>query len=221
MIEVNVKAETEKLVANFRQLGDKQIKNAIRNAINRTLMKGRTVARKAVKENYNIPQRYMDRIDKINAKNNLTGFIVASAIPIPMDAFSPKFETNNSVLSITRRGEQKQSARKKLSGAQGVSIEVHKGSRETIPFAFMIAGAKPRVFARGQYRDGGGYGFIQRHTRVKKSGSDTPIKPLLSVTVHAAVINDDVEQKIASEIESYYPNRLETELNYQLSKMQS
>ena len=222
MIEVSVKAETEKIISNFSQLSASQIANAITGAINRTLMKGRTVARKAVKDEYNIPQRYMDRIDKINAKKaNLTGYIVANATPIPMDAFDPKFENQKSVLSITRRGEQKVKAKKKGDVAKGVSIEVHKGSRETIPFAFMISGAKPRVFARGQYRSGGGFGFIQRHTREKKSGSDTPIKPLLSVTVHAAVINDDVEKKIADEIIVYYPQRLQHELNFQLSKMKS
>lgn len=223
MIEVNVKEATAKLVKNFRELDEKQIKKAITNAINRTLLKGRTVARKEVKGEYNIPQRYLDRVNKINAKPvNLTGYITASAVPIPMDAFDPKFNTTGgSVLSITRKGEQKQKKGRKNDRSAGVTIEVHKGKNETIPFAFMISGAKPRVFARGEYRTGGSYGFIQRHTRVNKSGSDTPIKPLLSVTVHAAVINDDVENKIAVEIQSYYPNRLEHELKYQVSKMKA
>lgn len=222
MVTVSVQADTEKIISNFRQLSQAKINNAIRNAINRTLMKGRTVARQSVKDEYNIPQRYLDRVDKRNAKaSNLTGYILASATPLPMDAFDPKFETQTSVLSITRRGEQKSKARKKGAAAKGVSIEVHKGSREVIPFAFMITGAKPRVFARGEYCTGGGYGFIQRHTREKKSGSDTPIKPLLSVTVHAAVINDQVEKKIADVITVFYPQRLQHELNYQLSKIKS
>jgi len=220
MVEVNVKAQTELLVANFKQLDEKQIKLAINNAINRSLMKGRTVARMKVKEEYNIPQRYVNRIEKKNSRpSTLTGFIVASSIPLPMDAFNPQFQTSTSVLSITRRGEQKEKARKKGKVSAGVTIEVHKGSKETIPFAFMIKGAKPRVFARGEYRTGGSYGFVQRHTRENKSGSDLPIKPLLSVTVHAAVINDEVESKIAKEIEVYYPQRLQVELKYQLDKM--
>lgn len=220
MTEVNVKVETEKLIANFKQLDEQQLKKAITSAINRTLMKGRTMARRAVKEEYNIPQQYMDRITNKNAnRSTLTGYIVASAIPIPMDAFNPKFETQKSVLSVTRKGEQKERAKKRGNKSAGVTIEVHKGQKETVPFAFMISGGKPRVFARGQYRDGGGYGFIQRRTRVNKTGSDIPIKPLLSVTVHAAVINDEVETKIANVITQYYPERLQHELRYQLSKM--
>lgn len=222
MREVNVKAETDKIVSNFNNLNKQQITKAVVNAINRTLLKGRTVARSAVKEEYNIPQRHMNRIDKVSAKRStLTGYIVASSIPVPMDAFSPQFNNKTSVLSITRKGEQKERTRKRASKSAGVTIEVHKGQKETIPFAFMISGAKSRVFARGQYRTGGSYGFIQRHTRENKTGSDTPIKPMLSVTVHAAVINDKVENKIAEVITLYYPERLLHELNYQVQKMKA
>jgi hypothetical protein len=227
MVTISTKQATDKLVRNFIQLDDKHIKSAIVNAINRSLMKGRTEARKSVKAEYNIPQKNLGGIDKENAtRANLTGYIMASTTPIPMDAFAPNFQvvTAGDVIRGIQQISKKGIASVKLGGNKrqlGVSIEVHKGQREVVSFAFMIRGGKPRVFARGQYRTGGSFGFVQRHKRINKGGSDIPVKPLLSVTVHAAVINDKVESNIAKIIEPYYIQRLEHELNFQLSKMNS
>lgn len=225
MVQISVKDATKKLTNNFRELSPSQVKAAVVNAINRTLMKGRTEARKAVKGEYNIPQKNLDGVNKTNAnKSNLTGYITASAKPIPMDAFSPQFQvvTAGGAIRGTQKISRKGILSTKLGGKKkqsGVSIEVHKGQRETVSFAFMIRGGKPRVFARGKYRSGGSFGFVQRHKRENKKGSDTPVKPLLSVTVHAAVINNTVESNIARIITPYYEKRLQHELEFKLSKM--
>ncbi len=101
MIQVNIKADVDAL----RALGagkdfQRKVTIATSRAINRTLMQGRTVARSEVKRLYNIPQRYLDGINfqrsvpyggRKNASRTLTGTIYASAKPIPMDAFAPKF----------------------------------------------------------------------------------------------------------------------------------
>lgn len=228
MIKVSTKEATQKLVSNFEKLSPGQVKSAIVSAINRTLSKGRTEARKAVKGEYNIPQKNLGGVNKENAKrSNLTGYIIASTTPIPMDAFAPRFQvvTAGGNIRGTQQISKKGVLSTKLSGSKkrqtGVSIEVRKGQRETVAFAFMIRGGKPRVFARGQYRSGGSFGFVQRNKRENKKGSDTPVKPLLSVTVHAAVINKKVESNIAEVITPYYNKRLEHELNYRLSKMRS
>lgn len=228
MIKVSVKEATDKLRKNFEQLSEKEVKSAIVSAINRSIMKGRTMARKSVKDQYNIPQKNLDGINKINAtRKSLTGYIVASTKPIPMDAFSPQFQvvTAGGIVRGTQQISKKGIESTKLSNRKkrklGVSIEVHKGQRETIPFAFMIRGGKPRVFARGEYRSGGSFGFVRRNKRENKKGSDTPVKPLLSVTVHAAVINKKVESAISKELGDFYPKRLEHELNFRLSKMNS
>lgn len=220
---VNVDKAISKLVSNFKNLESGQLISATVSAINHTLGKGRTEARKAVKGEYNIPQKNLSGIDRIRARRNfLIGYVVASSKPIPADAFSPKFETPTGSVTISRKGEtkQRQFGRKKKNVNKGVSIEVHKGSRQVIPYAFMIASAKPRVFARGQYRSGGGsYGFVQRNKRVNRTGTDTPIKPLLSVTVHAAVINNKVEKNIAGVIIPSFSNRMEHELKRQIDKI--
>lgn len=224
MVRVFVDQPIKQIKSNFKNLDTENVAKACYNAINRTLTKGRTTARQSVKDVYNISQKNLDGIVKENAtKNLLIGYIKASTKPIPMDAFGPKFQTVYGSISISRRGVQKTKdfKKKKATAIQGVSIEVIKGKREIVPYAFMIRNAKPRVFARGMYKTGGSWGFIQRHKRENATGNDTPIKPLVSVTVHGAVINNQVENRLANDISAYFPARFEHEINFQLSKMQS
>jgi hypothetical protein len=221
MVYISVKQAVRSLQSAKQQLSDKQFATAISRAINESILQGRTEARSSVKALYNIPQRYLSGINVTKATSLLlTARLFASAQPIPMDAFSPKFETATQSLSITKRGQQKQRTFKKAKAnpGAGVSIEVIKGKREIIPFAFLIPGAKPRVFARGEYKTGGGsYGFIQRHQRLNSSGSDTPVKPLLSVTVHAAVINKESLERIQTRVNTVFPVSIERNISFLLS----
>lgn len=202
------------------QLSERQFGQAVSRGMNEATMQGRTVARKAVKDIYNIPQRYVGGINIVKATPGiLEAKIYASATPIPMDAFSPKFQQAGRSFSITRRGQQKErTVKRPNSTTVGVSIEVIKGKRETVPFAFMIAGGKPRVFARGAYRTGS-YGFVTRNKRVNKKGNDTPVKPLLSVTVHAAVLNKDAMSKITDKVNQVYPAALQRNVELMVSRV--
>lgn len=225
MIKVNVEQATAYITKQFKNLDAKQITQATVRAINRSLQKGRTAARTEVKKVYNIPQKNLEGVKTISANaSTLTGAVAASTKPIHMDAFSPKFQTQTSAIKISRKGIQvvKRLKGRRKNTQQGVSIEVMRGNRQVVPYAFMIAGAKPRVFARGKYRTGGGsFGFLQRNKRVNKSGSDTPIKPLVSTTIHSAVINDKVMHTINREVSPYYADRLQHELQQQVNKMES
>ncbi len=222
-MRVNVDKTIRDLQKEFAHLSKEQMNKAAARAINRTLLKGRTEARKAVKVEYNIPQKNLNGIKNKNAfPSFLEGYITASAKPIPMDAFSPRFETSTGSISISRKGVQKTKdyKRAKKNPGKGVSVEVKKGQREVVPYAFMIKGPKPRVFARGKYKMGGGsFGFIQRNKRENKSGNDTPIKPLISVTVHGAVINDNVRQRIRNIIDENFEKDMRHEIRYLISKM--
>jgi hypothetical protein len=221
MSYVNVNGAIRDLSQLTRQLTGKQLAIGISRGINKTLLKGRTTARSAVKAEYNIPQKYLSGIGYNKSfPSTLTGSIYASAKPIPMDAFNPKFQTSTQNISVSRRGQQRVSDRKgkgKLVG-NGVSIEVHKGKRETVPYAFMIVGAKPRVFARGFYRIGS-FGFTQRHTRLENSSGNDSVKPLISTTVHAAVINPKSIQAINTRIRTAFPKDLEHELLHLISNL--
>lgn len=222
-LQISVKDAVQKLEAARQQLGDKKFNLAVSRSLNEAMLQGRTEARKAVKDIYNIPQRYFSKVDQLNkaSSNSLVSLLLVSAKPLPMDAFSPKFQTSTTSLSISRKGEQKSRTLKspRANIAQGVSIEVIRGRREVVPYAFLIAGGKPRVFARGQYKSGSGYGFIQRHKRVNKDGNDIPVKPLLSVTVHAAVLNKASLKRVDARLNAVFPTILERNVSFLLSRV--
>lgn len=219
MIIVSVEQAYKDARKLHSQLSQQQLNTAMSRSLNETILQARTEARKMVKTIYNIPQKNLGGINVNKASGKtLTAWLYASAIPIPMDAFSPVFKFGNSSITVSRKGQQKvKSLKKKVIGA-GVSIEVLKGQKETVPFAFMIAGAKPRVFARGEYRSGTSYGFVRRNKRANAKGSDTPIKPLLSVTVHAAVVNETSIKSIEQKADAVFASILDRNINFLLSK---
>jgi hypothetical protein len=224
MIRVNVYDATQTLSTIYRELNGRQIAKATSLAMNKTLLKGRTVARTAVKRVYNIPQKNLSGIGITKARVTfLQGAITASTKPIPMDAFNPKFEfvssdNRSSTLSVSRRGILQERANKRTRNKTGVSIEVKKGERVTVPYAFLIPNAKPRVFARGEYKSGNGsYGFVQRHTRQENDSGNDAVKPLTSVTIFGAVINPLVKQNIARVVREDYSKNMIAALRYQVS----
>lgn len=222
MIKIDTRHATEYMKKNFKQLSDKQIAKATANAINRSLMKGRTVARTEVKKVFNIPQKNLDGVNIGKASmSKLTGYIAASTKPIPMDAFLKSFAFNSR--SLSRYGKKGRGTTKIMKRSrlyrQGVTIEVEKGKKSAIRFAFLIAGAKQRVFARGEYRGGGSFGFLRRNARKNNSNNNDSVKPLVSTTIHSAVINDKVMQQLNNTVAPFYTDRLEHELNQQLNKM--
>lgn len=222
MIRVNVQRAIRVLQEEGERLGRRNLNKAISRALNESILAGRTQARSSVKSLYNIPQRYLGGINVIKSTSvSLVAKLYASSTPIPMDAFSPKFQTSTMSITISRRGEQRtrtrQRARKNI--AAGVSIEIRKGNKETIPYAFMIQGGKPRVFARGEYKNGTSFGFVQRNKRVNKSGADIPVKPLLSVTVHAAVINQRSIGQIQQKVNAVFPVSIQRNIAYMLSSV--
>jgi hypothetical protein len=224
MITVKVDKATSKLASSFRGLSKDQIAKATSIAINKTILKGRTVARTAVKKVYNIPQKNLSGISIRRAKPTfLQGAILASSKPIPMDAFSPRFQIVSGgkvsgVQTITRRGITKVQSAKRLKQQVGVSIEIKKGDRTIVPYAFLLPNSQPRVFARGMYKGGSGsYGFIQRHTRELNPSGNDAVKPLISVTVFGAVINPHVKRSIADQVEKDYERNILTALRYQAS----
>lgn len=221
MVFVSVKSAILTLQKAAVELNSQQFAKACSRALSETILQGRTKARSAVKAIYNIPQKNLSGINvEKSTSKSLVALLYASTTPIPMDAFNPIYHTAVSTISVTRKGAQKiKSKTKNQTVGQGVSIEVIKGKRETISYAFMIAGAKPRVFARGAYKSGTSYGFVQRHQRVSSTGSDIPIKPLLSITVHAAVINKKSLLDIQTKVNDVFPRILERNISFMLNRL--
>jgi hypothetical protein len=202
-------------------LSERELAMAIARAINRSLERGRTLARKEIKKVYNIPQKYLAGIDYKRASATLpVGKLFASRKPIPLDAFSPRQEMAATSISISKKGKQnvKQFKRLKSNPTAGVSIEVKRGQKEVIPYAFLIPGGAVRVFARGEYKKGTDHGFVVRHVRVNSSGNDTPVKPLITVSEFGSILNPSVINNIGREIKVLYPQRLAHEITYLAQK---
>lgn len=220
---VNVDQATMKLYKLSGSLSKAQLEKVIAMGLNASLRKGRTEARKAVKATYNIPQHRLSAVNYQPAKTKgdryLWGGIYAGTKPIPLAAFAPRFQMQRKTIKVSRRGQQSIVERKRISkdAGKGTSVEVVKGQRKFIPFAFMIPGAKPHVFARGRYTQGVSI-FKQRNKREKKEGSDTHVNPLMGVTIHQAVINDKVIARLGSVLREEAPKDLAAALRYQLLK---
>lgn len=182
------------------ELSARELASAQSMAINKTLQLSRTKARAAVKQVYNISQNRLKGVNYMPAYPSasvIKGTLYAGRKPIPLDAFSPKQVTSGGSIKITKRGKQvvKQFKRLKTNPVVGVQIEIKKGEKEVLPYAFMIAGGAVRVFARGEYKTGTQHGFTLRHQRVSNDGNDLPIKPLITVSEFAQVINEHVVGK--------------------------
>lgn len=231
MISIDVRAETSKAIADINKLGqflsDKQISRAVTRAINETLMPGRTEARKAVKQVFTIAQRALDGridIDKATTYHKggravkdtfLTGAIIANSQPVPMEFFNTSFSySGGSSTTISKRGIQKTKLKSRAANfGGGIMIEAQKGKKENIPFAFFLPTMTGKVFARGKYRPGNGsWGFVQRHTHLNSNTGNDAVKPLTSVTVHAAAINSKVQSAMISRIQNTYSSNVERHL---------
>lgn len=227
MITIKVDEVNKKLKDAFSPLSSEETNKAISRAINRTLERGR---------NKHLKNALMDQyvLTSPDVKNNLTifranknnpeGTINASRSPISITHFKPRFEFNTNegkgVLSIVRKKGQviKTESSRKGMAKKGVSIEITKGDRTVLPFAFMIRGDGPKpVFARGEYK--GGFGFVQRHTRVNKTGPDTPIQKIFTASVSGMANNKDVKRRTMIDLTPEYEKRLLHEINFLTRKI--
>jgi hypothetical protein len=203
-------------------LSKEQLAVVTARSINKTLAKARTQARREVKKVYNISQRNLEGIDYIPANRvTQTGKLVASRKPIPLDAFAPKQETAGGMRRITRKGALKVTSykRAKNNPTAGVSVEIFKNQSVVIPFAFLIPGGAVRVFARGQYKTGGQYGFVQRIQRVNAQGNDTPVKPLITISEFGAILNKRVMGAIGRQTKEWYGDIFENQVEFILSQI--
>jgi len=180
--------EAENALAEFgKQLGHEQVSRAMRMAINDTMRKQRTKLRQYVRHAYNIPAEKVNTINFQPAKDfNLESRMSASRRPVQLAYFKPVFVgTSFSIRgSFTKAAGLKSKVGKgRTNGAGGVSVEIKKGQRVSILFAFMVGKFEtPFVFARGQYQKG--KVFVRSKPR-------NPINVLSSVSTYGAAFGSD------------------------------
>jgi hypothetical protein len=230
---INVKVETDKAVDDFKNLSSvlsgKQINRAISRAINETLRYGKKDAKDAIKQVYTISELGMKKAIGIERATTwhkiglggfdtyLTGAIVASSTPVAANYFKLSFSyRGGSTSTISKRGVQKTKLRTRSTSGGGVTFEAIRGHVEVYQHAFLLPTLSARVFARGQYKTGSDYGWIQRLGKGSRrtyapTGNDS-VKPLIGVSVHGAAINPNTQKIIYSHIQPMYAAQIERHL---------
>lgn len=213
MILVETKKATNELKAAFRSLSSDNVAVATSRAINHTLAKARTAVSKEIRSVYRIAAG--DVKDATRLKNattvTLTGQILASASPLSLSKFNPV--QNKGLIQTRNVGGKKggfASTKLKRAAASGVTIEVIKGQKETLPSAFLkfSGSGKGTVMARGEYS---GKNFDWGKARL-------PISKLNTKSIYWASQNDKVQEPVSVQVSSDYQARLIHELTRGLDR---
>lgn len=228
MITVQVTKAVDELSRISSALSAHELRTAFSRAINHSLQKSRTQAKREVLKKFNLSYANLGKSFQISRANTSTvqGSLDASHASFPIHQFSPKFETatiTGSVdvynISTKRKRSIKKTFDVRTKGQGGVTFEVFKGEKKTLPFAFMIAGKAP-VFARGAYDNSKGSQFNKRTKReVSYPGSDTPIAKLITVSPYTAVINKGVINPLANQTSDTFQARVLHEISFIVNKI--
>lgn len=164
---INAKQAIRDLRQQYGQLSKPETNRAIALAFNRTIMRSRTVLARAIRERY--PASAMKQggysggkgliIEKAS-RRRLYSVLRVSSKRVPLIYFKSK------------------------EVAGGVQVEVQKGERHVLPFAFIAKGnlRRKQVLARGRYTGRGG--FRVRRKRIDNRPHDLPITKLVGVRVN-------------------------------------
>jgi hypothetical protein len=170
-------------------------------AINDTMRLQRTKIRQFVRHGYNIPA---DKIKSIEFKPatdyNLESKMGAGGKTIQLAYFKPIFK--GPAFSVRGAFTKKKGLKGKVGKGSkdadaGVSVEIKKGERVQIKFAFMVPKFAlldtPFVFARGKYQKG--KGFVTSKPRF-------PISVLSSASAFGAAFGKERRPKIQKDAEA-------------------
>lgn len=185
---INTDIAAEKIKRKFAKLSEDKINLGLARAINHTIAKAKTSSARDLQVSYSIKARDVKKALAVHkaSRRGLTGSLMASVRPIPLQAFSAR------------------------QNQKGVSVRVKK-SRKTIRSAFiatMPSGHKG-VYARGGYK---GKDFQFRKKRVVKTGKDLPIGELMSASIKSMYTDKIILDNLKSKIHSQFPNRFVHEL---------
>lgn len=222
MLEVNLSADLSRFDNLTRQLSKQEVARALSAALNRALSTGNAEVNREIRNKFRIPTSLLSQNKKSNsAPSTLTASLSLSRKPISLTYFSPVFKRGNSVIRVKGKKLTKTITRSRSTSDEGgVTVEIKKGERKRIPYAFMINNnsSKP-VFARGAYEgSGGAYTFKPRHKRLVSSGSDLPIAKLLSTSVFGAIQNGPSQSAVQGKVATKLDERVVRELTFRINR---
>jgi hypothetical protein len=216
MIKVDARDAQAKLKSISRTLSPVQIRKATARAINHTIAKSRTTVSQEIRSRYNMKAADAKRsmiIRKANV-NRQTGELDSASSVTPLSRFNPRETTRSGITTRRVRGTFQSKKGKARPAGTGVTVEIIRGRRTRIPSAFLMFGGRANgaVMARGKYADRNNFEFRRgRGSRINRTGSDTPISGLVSVSVYVASVNARVQARITPKVQADFLARLEHE----------
>jgi hypothetical protein len=220
MIEIETKEATERLKQLQNDLSEKEVRKAIIRALNYSIGKVNTQAKREVRKYYNLPAYNVDKVTKINRANarTLTAAVAAEKSTLSLSAFNPRSVQTGVGKQLTSLKRQKGKtggiAGKKISrGKTGVYVQIIKGHTEHMPGAFMgfwnkksslgesrVSGGA--IFARGEYGSKG-FNFAKGKHSISKLKSKSIYWSILNTNVGPNVIDKgtlDYEREFVRQI---------------------
>lgn len=214
MIEVRAEINDDLFKRAMEQLSPSKVVQALRMALNDSVVKGRTMVRRSIQEVYNIKAA---RINDSNSKRGLSlkkatnselqAEIRAGHIPLKLSEMNPKYTGSVIARNVSFKGGNARKGKLIKRSTSAISVEVIKGQRKTLGSAFTIGVATNRVsgqqfatsaiFARGKK---GKPGFQFGKARF-------PIDSISSVSVATAATNTKSLDKYQDDINKYATDR--------------
>lgn len=201
-VELSIESKTDNFHRLTLQLGQKNLNKASIRSINKAIRASNTAYRRLIRDNYKL--MYADTKDLVKptyARSKAEGTIGGKIQPLSLSRFNPTFVQQGKVFSIktiknktsgkrelTRKSK---TARKKDTAGGGVTIEIRKGEKKILPYAFLTeskknAGVGKQVFARGIYQN----------NKFHKQKNRYPIQALKSVSPFGMLSREEFSKEI-------------------------
>lgn len=219
MIHLRIDEGKPDLSSLAKRFGASNLNKAAVRAINKGVSKGNTEYKREISKYYNIKQKYIknDIVIRKSTESKIEGTISGNRKPISLSRFNPTFVKGGQVHSIKmiKGGLERRTkkAGKKEQEKIGVSFEVIKGKKNTLPFAFMVKsyenkGVEKQIFARGKYQ---GSKFVRQKSRY-------PLAAIKTVSPLGSMKKDKISKAVAKGTEHTLNKEFERQIQLLMKK---
>ena len=242
MVSAHVRIDSSDLISLSKRLTNQQAAKAVARGLNDAIKQGRTVARKAITDRYNVATREVMQSNLIRISGARVGELEAKLFADAKRSIKlGKFKgTGGQGVTIQRKqttdpnGQKKLVSFLKVKGQKGFASKTFGGNRRGSnqpPVMVQVVKGSPAKQVRGAFiaklrsghvgvfgRSFNSYGykggrFNYRNKRERPFGqSDAPIAEMGTFTLHKAMANRYSERAIVSKMADALPRRVEAQM---------
>lgn len=194
-----INVEIVGLAEALSELDTAVVRKAARSALSDLVKMAKTEASAGIREKFNVKKRDLDANLKVKLPSyaNLTGEIRVGGTPIPLMYFGAKEvrDTRRGVLVQDRRAGKIQ---RKAKGPRGVTYEIEKGERPTLPKAFIAYHSR--------------FGRLEVFQR--KGKSRIPLRTFRSISIASMFSQERVLAAVTRKIQDNFDQRFAHHLRH-------